>query len=180
MKNWKATVASLALAGVVAVPAVQVMAQDTESAMKRGPGVKMMRMSEDGGERFAMRGHKPGHHFERMAEKLELTEGQKAQIKADREAGSEARKARFAETRELHKQLREAVASGADQATLDNLGAQLGRLQVAKAQQMHAQRQQFEAILTDDQKARLQELKAERKEQWKGKRVIKRRQGGDR
>ncbi|WP_299591922.1 Spy/CpxP family protein refolding chaperone [uncultured Microbulbifer sp.] len=123
----------------------------------------------DGGE--GHRGHKGhhggGHHkermFEHMAEKLDLTEGQKAQLKADREAGKESRKAARKEARELHKQLREAVASGADQATLDALGAKIGQMEVQKMQRMQQKRAQFESILTDEQKAKLDAMKAERK-----------------
>ena len=118
---------------------------------------------------------KGGHHkermFERLAEELELTEGQKAQMKADREAGKEARKADRQAMRDLRKQLREAIDSGADQATLDNLGAQLGKLEVAKMQHMHQKRQQFEAILTDEQKAKLEELKAERKARYEDRKA---------
>ncbi|WP_051686827.1 Spy/CpxP family protein refolding chaperone [Microbulbifer sp. HZ11] len=109
------------------------------------------------------RGDHKGRMFERLAEELDLTEGQKAQLKANREADKEAHKADRKAMRDLHKQLREAIESGADQATLDSLGAQLGKLEVAKMQRMHEKRQQFESILTDEQKAKLQELKAERK-----------------
>ena len=128
------------------------------------------------------RGHKGhhggGHHKERMyehlAEKLDLTEGQKAQLKADREASKEARKAARKEAHEVRQQLREAVEAGADQATLDALGAKIGQLEVQKMQRMHQKRVQFESILTDEQKAKLEEMKAEHKtrhekrmERWK-------------
>ena len=121
--------------------------------------------------------HGPRHHkermFEHLAEELELTEGQKAQLKANREAGKEARNADRKEMHEVRKQLRDAIESGADQATLDSLGAKLGQLEVAKMQRMHEKREQFESILTDEQKAKLAELKAkrearhaERKQRW--------------
>jgi Spy/CpxP family protein refolding chaperone len=67
----------------------------------------------------------------------------------------------------LHKQIREALESGADQATLDSLGVQLGKMQIAKMQEMHTMHQQFEAILTDEQKAKLAEMKQQRHERWK-------------
>ncbi|WP_158681510.1 Spy/CpxP family protein refolding chaperone [Microbulbifer pacificus] len=114
-----------------------------------------------------------GHHmggfdkermFEHLADELDLTEGQKAQLKANREAGKEARKADREAMREVHKQLREAIESGADQATLDSLGAKLGQLEVKKMQRMQEKREQFESILTPEQKAKLEELKSERKE----------------
>jgi len=68
---------------------------------------------------------------------------------------------------EAHDALREAVSSGADQATLDSLGAKIGALEVQRAQEMEKHRAQFEAILTDEQKAKLKEMKAERKERFK-------------
>ncbi|MFD1216204.1 Spy/CpxP family protein refolding chaperone [Microbulbifer celer] len=102
--------------------------------------------------------------FEHIAEKLDLTEGQKAQLKANRDASKEAYKARRQESRELRKELHEAVRSGADQATLDSLGTRIGALAVQRAQDMEQQRSQFEAILTDEQKATLNEMKAERME----------------
>ncbi len=148
MKNWKAMAGSLVLAGVLAVPATILAQEDNFEP-------PMM---------FKHHGHHGGHFFEHMADELDLTEGQKAQLEANRDATREAHKAQRQQIRELHKQLREAIESGADQATLDSLGSELGKLQVAKMQQMHKQREQFEAILTDEQKAKLEQLKRERKE----------------
>lgn len=127
------------------------------------------------------RGHHKGgfhkeHMFERLADELDLTEGQMAQLEANREAGKETRKADREAMREVHKQLREALESGADQAALDSLGAKLGQLEVNKFQRMHEQRVQFESILTPEQKTKLEELKAKREarhekrmQRWKDK-----------
>jgi len=153
MKQWKAIAGSLVLAGVMAAP-VAVLAQ--------------------GGDEPPMppRHHGPhgGHFFEHMADELNLTEGQKAQLKANREADRTAGESRREEMRKLRKQLREAIESGADQATLESLGAQLGKLEVAQMQQMQKVRQQFESILTEEQKAKLEQMKAERKARWKERR----------
>lgn len=161
MNKWKALAGSLVLGSAL-----------TTSGM-------VLAFPDDGeGHRGHKGHHGGGHHkdrmFKHMAEKLDLTEGQKAQLKADREAGKEARKATRKEAREVHKQLREAVESGADQATLDALGAKIGQMEVQKMQRMQQKRAQFESILTDEQKAKLEEMKAERKarhaermEQWK-------------
>lgn len=144
MNKWKALAGSLVLSSVMAAPA-------------------MVMASPDGD-------HGPHHHkqrmFEHIADELDLTEGQKAQLKANREASKEAFKARREAMHEAHKALRDAVSSGADQATLDSLGAKIGALEVQKAQEMEKQRTQFEAILTDEQKTRLEEMKAERKERF--------------
>ena len=149
MKNWKVVTGTMALAAVLAAPGMSV--------------------AFSGGE------HGPRHHkhqmFERMAEKLELTEGQKAQLKANREAGRESRMAERKEMRELRDQLREAVDSEADQATLDQLSVELGRLKVAEMQRRKKMQEQFEAILTDEQKAKLEQMKSERKERWQERRA---------
>ncbi|WP_323844832.1 Spy/CpxP family protein refolding chaperone [Microbulbifer magnicolonia] len=150
MKNWKAMASSLVLAGALAAPG--------------------MTLAFGGDNHHGGPHHFKGHFFEQMAEELDLTEGQKAQLKANREANREARKAQREQMRALHEQLREAIDSGADQATLDKLGAELGKLQVAKMQEMQQHRKEFEALLTPDQKAKLEQLKAEREERWKERR----------
>lgn len=157
MQNWKAMTAGLMLAATLAVPGMTLAQNDDFES----PVVI---------KRVGHHGHHGHHFFERMAQELDLTEGQKAQLKANREANKGVRKASREQRRELHKQIREALNSGADQATLDSLGAELGKLEIAKMQQMRERHQQFEAILTEEQKAKLEELKAERKERWKGKR----------
>jgi len=138
MKNWKLAVSSLALAGVLVFPAVT--------------------MAYGGGE---------GHHkraYEHIARELQLTEGQKAQLKANRDGTREARKAQREQMNELRKQIHTAIESGADQAAVDQLGAELGKLKVQQMQNHYQMRQQFEEILTEEQKAKFEELKAERKE----------------
>jgi len=151
MKNWKAMAGGLALMGALVAP-----------------GMSAAFGGEHGHHDFK------GHFFERMADELGLTEGQKAQLEANREASREARKARRQQMRDLHGKLREAVDSGVDQATLDTLGAELGKLQVTRMQEMQRARQQFEAILTDEQKAKLEQLKAGRKERWQERRERRR------
>lgn len=161
MNKWKALAGSLVLGSTLATS-----------------GMVLAFPDGDEGHRGHKGHHGGGHHKERMyehlAEKLDLTEGQKAQLKADREAGKEARKAARKEMHEARQQLREAVESGADQATLDTLGAKIGELEVQRAQRMQQRRAQFESILTDEQKAKMEEMKAERKahfekrmERWK-------------
>ena len=153
MNKWKALAGSLVLGSALTTSGMVLAFQD-----------------EDGGHYGHKGHHGGGHHmermYERMAEKLELTEGQKAQLKADREASKAARKAHRQEAHAVHKQLREAIESGADQATLDALGAKLGQLEVQKMQRRQQMHAQFEAILTDEQKAKLEEMKAERKARY--------------
>ncbi|MFI2810541.1 MULTISPECIES: Spy/CpxP family protein refolding chaperone [Microbulbifer] len=147
--NWKKFAGSLVLASAVAVPGIT--------------------LAGDHGNH-----HGKGHHhqemFDRMADKLELTEGQRAQLEANREAGREKRRELRKEMHELRSQVREALDSGADQATLDSLAAKLGALEIKKMQQRHERHEQFQAILTDEQKAKLEQMHSERKERWKERR----------
>ena len=154
MTSWKVMTGTMALAAVLAAPGMSV--------------------AFSGGE------HGPRHHkyqmFERMAEKLELTEGQKAQLKANRDASRESRMAGRKEMHELRDQLREAIDSGADQAALDQLSMELGRLEVARMQQRQQMQAQFESILTDEQKIKLEQMKSERKERWQKRRAERQQQ----
>ena len=146
MNKWKALAGSLIIGGALTTSGLVMAFPDGD----HGP-----------------RGHhKGGFHqeqmFDRLADELDLTEGQIAQLEANREAGKENRKADRKAMREVHKQLREAIESGADQAALDTLAVKLGQLKVKKFQRIHEQRAQFESILTPEQKTRLDELKAKR------------------
>ncbi|WNZ55159.1 Spy/CpxP family protein refolding chaperone [Microbulbifer sp. EKSA008] len=136
MKHWKQAMGSLALVGVLVAPA----------ALAFGGG--------EGGQ---------GRGFEYMVRQLELTEGQQAQLKANRESNREARMAQREQMIELRKELNAAIESGADQATLDQLGEELGKLKLQEMQNRNEMKEQFKAILTDEQKAKLEQLKSERK-----------------
>ncbi|WP_226648400.1 Spy/CpxP family protein refolding chaperone [Microbulbifer variabilis] len=151
MRNWKLVLSSLALAGVMAAPAATMAFGGEEGHHKRG--------------------------FEHMARKLDLTEGQRAQLKANRDSNSESRNAQRQQLQELRQQIHTALENGADQATLDQLGAELGKLEMQKMQNHFQMRQQFEAILTDEQKAKYEELKEQRKEhrmKWREERLERR------
>jgi len=143
-QNLKKVITGVGLAVVMVVPMLS-MAADLEH-----------------GHRHAHKGRMMGHNFERLADELALTEGQKAQIRADRDAARSEHRDLAQQQRELHQQIRTALDDGADQATLDTLAAQVGALEVQKMQQRRENRAQFLAVLTDDQKAKLTELKQER------------------
>ena len=53
-----------------------------------------------------------------------------------------------------------------EQAKLDQLSAELGRQEVAQMQRRQQMQEQFESILTDEQKIKLEQMKSERKERW--------------
>ncbi|WP_193161242.1 Spy/CpxP family protein refolding chaperone [Microbulbifer hainanensis] len=149
-QNWKKVIASLGFAAVVSVPALSIAA-DVDHAHKHGHG----------------HGHSAQfmeQRFDKMAEQLALTEGQKAQIRADREANQGERMALRQQAHKLRKQIQVALREGVDQSALDGYAAELGALEIQKMQQRHESRQQFLAVLTDEQKAELETLKQKRME----------------
>ncbi|MFP5246274.1 MAG: Spy/CpxP family protein refolding chaperone [Thermoanaerobaculia bacterium] len=114
------------------------------------------------------RGGRGGEFGERLAQKLKLTDAQKQQIRDLQKSFREENKAFFQQTRDTRRQMREAKETG-DQARLESLKA------TAKSQheQMRAlrtqQRERITSLLTSEQRAQLDALKAERKER-RGKR----------
>ncbi|GAA5523811.1 hypothetical protein Maes01_00360 [Microbulbifer aestuariivivens] len=144
VSQWKLLAGSAMLAALLGAPLA--------SMADNQPGP-----NEDGKQRHEQR-------FQRMADELQLTEDQIAQLKANREANKEQRMAQRQEMRKLREQLRKAIEAGADQATLDQLGAELSRLEIAQMQERQRRHQELEAMLTDEQKAKLEEMKSQRKE----------------
>ena len=106
--------------------------------------------------------HARGGEFgQRMAEKLNLTEAQKAQLKAQHQAFREANKAFFENAHETRRQFREAKKAG-DTARLEALKPTM-EAQRAQMQQLHEQqKQQFLSVLTPEQRTQFEALKAER------------------
>ena len=155
-QNWKKVIASLGFAAVVCVPALSTAAEFNHGyrhGQKHGHRAEMMEK-----------------RFEKMAEQLDLTEGQKAQIRADREAVHGERKALKQEARKLRKEIELALQQGADQSALDTYAAELGALEVQKMQRRMQSRQLFLAVLTDEQKAELETLKQNRMEKHQKRR----------
>ena len=135
------------------------------------------------------RGHGPGHHlggghgghhgmhglfggrgFERLARHLELSEEQRTQAIAIHEATRDRFRAVGEESRQLRRQLRELLEQPAPDATA------VGGLVISldanrdRVRQLHDEaRASFEAILTAEQLARLEELE-ERRDERRGRR----------
>jgi Spy/CpxP family protein refolding chaperone len=112
-----------------------------------------------------------GHHGHRgfmsasFAAKLNLTDAQKAQLKSDRQAFRDANKDFFAQVKATRQELR-AARQANDTAKLDSLKA-TAQSQRAHMKELHQQQhEQFLSVLTPDQKAQLEQMKAE----WKAKR----------
>lgn len=115
------------------------------------------------------KGHR-GHHgkrgrgfmSERMAEKLNLTDAQKAQIKSQREAFKAQNQAFFESSRETFKQYRDAKEAN-DTAKMQSLQPTVDANRAQMKSLRESQRQQFLSILTAEQRAQLDTMKAERK-----------------
>jgi Spy/CpxP family protein refolding chaperone len=103
-------------------------------------------------------GHRGEH---RLAQKLNLTDAQKAQLKTQMKAFHEQNKAFFDQARATREQFHAAKAAN-DTAKMDALKATM-ESQRAQFQQLRAQReQQFVSVLTPEQRAQFEQLKAER------------------
>ncbi|WP_250458412.1 Spy/CpxP family protein refolding chaperone [Microbulbifer litoralis] len=116
------------------------------------------------GHRHGDKGPMVHKRFERMAEALALTDEQKARIRTGREEAHKERRELAGRERDLHRQIRVALDDNADQKKLDALAQQLGVLKVQQMQQRRDNREQFFAILTDEQKAELAEIREKRME----------------
>jgi Spy/CpxP family protein refolding chaperone len=107
------------------------------------------------------RGGRGGDFSEKLAQKLNLTDAQKQQIKDINTAFRNENKAFFDAAGETRRQIREAREAGDTaratqlQATAESQRAQLKQLR-------EANRQRVEAVLTAEQRAQLQALKADR------------------
>lgn len=111
------------------------------------------------------RGGGPGmHHMERMAEELDLTEAQKAQIKEIvAENRAEAATVR-GQVRATMIELDQAIESGADNDTIATLAKEAHTLRTQARELRGETREEISTVLTDAQKAQLEELRAERRE----------------
>ena len=116
-----------------------------------------------GGEgKRGMRHGKQGMHGEagmaRMAEKLNLTEAQKAQLKEQRANFRASNQARFEKHKDTMRQYREARKAG-DQARAEQLKATL-EIQKGELQQLRkAQHDAMLSILTPEQRTQLEAMK---------------------
>ncbi|AOS98674.1 periplasmic repressor CpxP [Microbulbifer aggregans] len=141
MKNWQQFAGSVVLAATIAIP------------------VSGFAFAEKAGQH-----HSKHRAFVHLASELDLTDEQIARIKAHRQEHREDYQDLRGEYRQLRGQISDAIAAGADEATLARLAEQLGQVQIARAQLKHEQREALAAILTQEQRAELEQLRAERKE----------------
>jgi protein CpxP len=107
------------------------------------------------------RGARGGEFSERFAQKLNLTDAQKQQIKDVQQSFRDENKAFFDAARDTRRQIREAKEAG-DTARLESLKATAKSQHAQMKQLRDAKMQRIEAVLTTEQRAQWQTLKAER------------------
>jgi Spy/CpxP family protein refolding chaperone len=115
------------------------------------------------------------HGFGKLASKLNLTDAQKGQWKAIRKSSHEQNAAFFQQSRETKKEFFAAKKAG-DTAKADSLKATLQSQRAQMKQIRDAEEQQFTKILTPDQSAQFQALKAAhaaRRAEWQAKKSQK-------
>ncbi|HUR81813.1 MAG TPA: Spy/CpxP family protein refolding chaperone [Thermoanaerobaculia bacterium] len=109
------------------------------------------------------RGGRDGFMSQRLAEKLNLTDAQKNQIREIEKGFRAQNKATFEGSRTLFQEFREARKAN-DTARLEALKPQMEAQRTQMQQLREANRQQILAVLTAEQRAQLETLKAERKQ----------------
>jgi len=108
-------------------------------------------------------GHGRHHGFAgKLAEKLNLTDAQKQQIKDIRKASFEQNKAFFETARQTRQDLR-AAREANDTARLETLKANMKSQREQMKQIRDAEKQQILSILTAEQRAQFEAMKAEHK-----------------
>lgn len=156
------------LASTLGLGAAAVHADDNNSG-QRGQGYSKHEGGKHAGKRGGKRG---GNKVSRITKKLNLTEDQQAQIKSFREANKTQHEALRTEKQAIRTEMKALDTTSADYdsqvAVIADKKANLDRKTFI---QRSTARQQFESVLTDEQRATLKEMKENRKDRGsKGKR----------
>ncbi len=113
------------------------------------------------------RGPGPGFGFEGpMAMALDLTDAQKAQFRSIREAAQAESEPARQQLEQAREQLQAAVEAGQSGAALQGMAAQQGELMGQLIGIQASSHEQMFALLTPEQKQKLEQLKADRKAGW--------------
>ena len=125
-------------------------------------------------------GFGPGKGEHHLLKKLDLSDEQKAALKAQREAKAESRKALGEQHQQAKAALMAAAEAGESDSKLQFLADALGKLQAQQALARAQEHKAFLTLLTPEQKTKLDELKAkreakmqERKDKWLEKQADK-------
>ncbi|HMO81513.1 MAG TPA: Spy/CpxP family protein refolding chaperone [Pyrinomonadaceae bacterium] len=155
----KKIVAIMMAVVLVAMGAIFVIGQTSEGPKREGWG----------GKKGMKRGGKMHRGGGMMFRGLDLTDAQKEQIKAFREASKPALQPLMEAMKINRQNLREARANNADEATVNALLAERRQFSVQMRAFRQSMHQQTLAILTDEQKAKLQEMKQKRTERFQNR-----------
>lgn len=124
-------------------------------------------------------GHRGGMMFDRMAERLDLSEAQKVQMKELHESFRARTEPARTQMHDMMQQLREARAAG-DTARAQQLAASLEAQRAQMRQLRESQHERMLALLTGEQRARVEQMKAEREKRRDERRDRRGRRGDER
>ena len=163
------------LASTLGLGATAAQADNHDSGKKGEGHAKHEGGKHHGKHQGKKSGKRGGNMMKRMAKKLSLTEDQQAQIKTLRESQKELSQALRAEKKALYTEIKALDTTSADYdsevAVLADKKAIVDRKSFI---QRSTARQQFEAVLTAEQRTMMKEMKESRKDRSKGKRGGKR------
>lgn len=152
---------TLAIAGLtaVALAAPAALAQTSGATAEGQDGAQKMSRREGRGKR---RGHRGGHMGGRMFKSLNLTDEQKASLKQIRQSHQERTKALRAELRAKRQEMRQASeGSTFNEALATQKLTETAGLRAKLMGEQFKLRQEMLAVLTPEQKAQLEQKRAE-------------------
>ena len=153
------------LASTLGLGAAAVHADDNDSGKRGGQGYSKHEGGKHGGKHAGKRGGRHGGGMmKRMAEKLSLTDAQQAQIKTFREAQKVQHQALRTEKQALRTEMKALDSTSADyQSQVAAIADKKANLERKEFIQRSESRQQFESVLTAEQRTTLKEMKESRK-----------------
>jgi Spy/CpxP family protein refolding chaperone len=134
-------------------------------------GASLAVAAPHGGGKFGGNRGDKGEFGAKFAQELNLTDAQKAQIKAIHQESRQNNKAVFEAARQTMQDFRAAKKAG-DTAKADAIKANLDTQRAQMKQIREAEMQKVASILTAEQRAKLEQMKAERKGKHGSKRQI--------
>lgn len=157
MKNWRHLITGITTLAVVSLGSYA-LAEETVGPDKDCKGKH--------GFHQHMKGERPIEH---MARFLELTDEQKQTLAAHRDEQRTQYCEQRQQIRQTQRALHDAVANNADEAEVTALAEKLGDLSAQQAIARAKEKQFLLSILTPEQKEKMEQMKAKRKEHWREK-----------
>jgi len=160
MKHWQQLVsASCTAALLVAAPLVSVHAEEPGRWALESEG------RHNSGDRQEMR----GRMFERMAEALELNDGQKDQLKEHFKARHEDKLVQRKNMRALRESMGTAIRNGEGEQEIERIAQQIGELAALKAMEHYHDYQALSTILDRDQLEKMDALRRQKGERFRSR-----------